>query len=79
MCTGMSSAVVLAEKPAKSSMTVGAVVIRPCMISENGVEEMCGSAFRKTVPNMTAKTVDGNLDFYGKTDSRNTPFVEIEF
>ncbi|WP_311266848.1 hypothetical protein [Sphingobium sp. WCS2017Hpa-17] len=75
----MSAAVAWAQVPAKSAMTVGAIVVKPCQISDRDSENMCHTNIRKTMSDVASHIVAGDAAISENLSNSRFAFVEYEF
>jgi hypothetical protein len=75
----LTTAQASAEIPAKSAMTVGAVVVKPCLISDRDNKNICHKTVRKTNFDNAVHDVVGDAGANILNSTNGGVFIEYEF
>lgn len=68
-----------AQVPAKSAMTVGAIVVKPCLISDRDSKNICHTNIRKKVSENVSQLVVADTYSYDQASASRNTVVEYEF
>jgi hypothetical protein len=79
MPLAMPATATWAQVPAKSAMTVGAIVVKPCVISDRGSKNSCQNNIRKTISENSAQVVVSDTEMAGNGSIHHGSFIEYEF
>ncbi|WP_156358251.1 hypothetical protein [Sphingobium sp. Leaf26] len=75
----LPAAAAWAQAPAKSDMIVGAIVVKPCLVSSSGSKNLCNMNIRKTKSDVMAQIIVADSASTGAMSKFHASFVEYEF